>query len=83
MFGRCIQTIFNVMLPPKKVNGNRTNLNIKNLNVGDKVFVNSYLGKNPWELGKIIQNSETFCLGSEQLLRHVSDIQTKSTNIKE
>ncbi|CAH8818944.1 unnamed protein product [Schistosoma curassoni] len=53
MFGRSIRTIFNVMLPPKLMDGRRQNQNIRSFNVGDKVLVKSYIGKNRWEPGVI------------------------------
>lgn len=56
---RSIQTTFHAMLPPKPIDRRRQNQNIQSFNVGDKVVIKSYLGKNQWEPGvieKIIGN---------------------------
>ncbi|KAK4474327.1 hypothetical protein MN116_000411, partial [Schistosoma mekongi] len=53
MFGRRIRTMFDVMLPRKAKNDHSLNETIRSFNVGDRVIIKSYLGRNRWEPGVI------------------------------
>ncbi|KAH9580655.1 hypothetical protein MS3_00009239 [Schistosoma haematobium] len=55
MFRRRIRTVFNAMLPSKLVNGHSQNPNIRSSNIGDEVFIKSYIEKNRWEPGEVVQ----------------------------
>ena len=55
MFGRRVRTVFNAMLPSKLVDERSHNPSIRNFNVGDKVYIKSYIGKNRWEPGEVVQ----------------------------
>ncbi|CAH8557945.1 unnamed protein product [Schistosoma intercalatum] len=55
MFGRRIRTIFDAMLPSKLVDERSHGPSIRNFSVGDKVYIKSYIGKNRWEPGEVVE----------------------------
>ncbi|CAH8568978.1 unnamed protein product [Schistosoma guineensis] len=55
MFGRRIRTVFDAMLPSKLVDERSRDPSIRNFSIGDKVYIKSYIGKNRWEPGEVMQ----------------------------
>ncbi|KAH9585992.1 hypothetical protein MS3_00007063 [Schistosoma haematobium] len=55
MFGRRIRAVFDAMLPSKLVDERSRDPSIRNFSIGDKVYIKSYMGKNRWEPGEVVQ----------------------------